>query len=68
MKTAVCKSGVKKLKTPNSGERSENSVAETSPMKHIKVENQSAPEEERQVVQSSQLSDEVLKPFVLGVS
>ena len=66
MKTAVCKSGEKKQKAPYSAERSENNVAETSPVKLIKVENQSAVEEDSKVVQSSQLSDEVPKPFECG--
>ena len=68
MKTAVCKSGEKKQKAPYSAQRSENSVAETSPAKLIKVENQSALEEDSKVVQSSQLSDEVTKPFECGTN
>ena len=68
MKAAVCKSGEKKQKAPYSAERSESNVAETSPVKLIKVENQSALEEDSKIVQSSQLSDEVRKPFECGTN
>ena len=68
MKTAVCKSGEKKQKAPYSAERSENNVAETPPVRLIKVENQSALEEDSKVVQNSQLSDEVPKPFECGTN
>ena len=63
MKTAVCKSAEKKQKAQFTEERSGNNLAETSPLKFIKVENQSAPEEDRKTVHSSQLSDEVTKHF-----
>ena len=63
MQTAVCKSGEKKQNSRSSVGRSESNLTETSPVKFIKVETQSAPEEDRKVVHSSQLIDEVTRLF-----